>query len=230
MNASSLLFLREAVYVTMTVRNVRKLSFLWISVKNMKLKIVATTALLACFGFGEQSLALNQLDLDQLKATSTCPRCNLSGADLTQLNLTGANLRGADLSGATLSQANLTNADLTGANLEGAVLNSVNLTGASLTGANLKSASLENADLSYAGFISANSYTGFISANLEAANLKDAKLLFTNFRGANFRLTTQANGVVTSDKPYGWSLERQNLRECNEFEPENTRGTTCYTK
>jgi uncharacterized protein YjbI with pentapeptide repeats len=205
----------------MAVRNMRHLPFLWISVKNMKLKIVATVALLACFGFAEQALGLNQLDLDQLKATNACPRCNLSGADLTQLNLTGVNLRGADLSGATLSQANLTNADLTGANLEGAVLNSVNLSGASLTGANLKSASLENADLSYAGFI---------SANLEAANLKDAKLLFTNFRGANFRLTTQANGVVTSDKPYGWSLERQNPRECNEFQPENTPGTICYTK
>lgn len=205
----------------MTVRNVRNLSFLWISVKNMKLKIVATIVLLACFGFAEQALALNQLDLDQLKATSACPRCNLSGADLTQLNLTGANLRGADLSSATLSQANLTNADLTGANLESAILNSANLSGASLTGANLKSASLENADLSYAGFI---------SANLEAANLKDAKLQFTNFRGANFRLTTMANGVVTSDKPYGWSLERQNPRECNEFKPENTPGTTCYSK
>lgn len=205
----------------MTVRNVRNLSFLWISVKNMKFKIVATSVLLACFGFAEQSLALNQLDLDQLKATSACPRCNLSGADLTQVNLTGANLRGADLSGATLSEVNLTNADLTGANLEGAVLNSANLSGASLTGANLKSASLENANLSFAGFI---------SANLEAANLKDAKLDFTNFRGANFRLTTLANGVVTSDKPYGWSLERQNLRECNEFQPEDTPGTTCYSK
>lgn len=205
----------------MTVRNVRNLSFLWISVKNMKLKIVATVALLACFGFAERAFALNQLDLDQLKATSACPRCNLSGADLTKLNLTGANLRGADLSSATLSQANLTNADLTGANLEGAVLNSANLSGASLTGANLKSASLENADLSFAGFI---------SANLEAANLKDAKLQFTNFRGANFRLTTLANGIVTSDKPYDWSSERQKTRECNKFKPENTLGTTCYSK
>lgn len=187
----------------------------------MKLKIVATVALLAWFGFAEQSLALNPLDLEQLKTTSACPRCNLSGADLSKQNLTGANFRGADLSGATLSQANLTNADFTGANLEGAILNSANLSGASLTGANLKSASLVNADLSYAGFI---------SANLEATNLKDAKLQFTNFRGANFRLTTLANGVVTSDMPYGWSLERQKTRECKTFTPENTRGTTCYSK
>ena len=187
----------------------------------MKLQIAATIALLACFGFADQAFALNQLDFDQLKTTSACPRCNLSGADLSKLNLTGANLRGADLSGAILSQANLTNADFTGANLEGAVLNSANLAGASFTGTNLKSASLENADLSYAGFI---------SANLEAANFKDAKLQFTNFRGANFRLTTLANGVVTSDMLYNWSSERQKTRECNQFKSENTPGTTCYSK
>ncbi|WP_138505171.1 pentapeptide repeat-containing protein [Nostoc sp. PA-18-2419] len=187
----------------------------------MKLKIVTTVVLLACFGFTGQTFASNVQDLEQLKATKTCPRCDLSGADLTQLNLSGAVLRGANLSGATLSQVNLTNADLTGANLEGAILNSANLSGASLTGANLKSASLEKADLSYAGFM---------STNLEAANLKDAKLLYTNFRAANYRLTTLSNGIVTSDKPYGWSLERPNVRECNKFRPENTPGTTCYGK
>ncbi|MHC5725247.1 MAG: pentapeptide repeat-containing protein, partial [Nostoc sp.] len=78
----------------------------------MKLKIVATVALLACFGFAQPSLALNQLDLDQLKATSDCPRCNLSGADLSKLKLSVANLLVDDLSSATLSQSNLTNDDL----------------------------------------------------------------------------------------------------------------------
>lgn len=169
------------------------------SKKNMKLKIIVTVTLLACFGLVEQAFALNQQDLDQLKAANTCPRCDLSGADLTQANLAGANLREANLKGATLSGANLQNADLTGANLEGAVMTAANLNGASLTGTNLKSASLENADLSFAGFI---------SANLEAANFKGAKLQFTNFRGAHFRLTTMPVGTVTSDKPYGWALEQ----------------------
>ncbi len=185
----------------------------------MKLKIVTTVALLVCFGFGEQALSLNPQDLAQLKTTGSCPRCDFSGANLTQLNLAGVNLRDANLKGATLSQVNLTNADLTGANLEAAILNSANLNGASLTGTNLKSASLENADLSYAGLI---------SANLEAANLKGAKLQFTNFRGAHFRLTIMPAGAVTSDKPYSWSLERTSARECNKFKPEETPGTTCY--
>ncbi|MBW4557067.1 MAG: pentapeptide repeat-containing protein [Trichormus sp. ATA11-4-KO1] len=187
----------------------------------MKLKIVASVALLACIGLTEPSLAFNQQDLEQLQATGACPRCDLSGADLTQINLGGANLREANLKGAILSQVNLAKADLTGANLEAAVLNSANLTGATLTGANLKSASMENADLSFAGLI---------STNLEAANLQGAKLQFTNFRGAHFRLTTLANGVVTSDKAYDWSLERTTVRECNRFRTANVPGTTCYNQ
>lgn len=187
----------------------------------MKLKIVVIAVLLGCFGFAAQAQASNQQDLDQLKSTGGCLRCDLSGADLTQLNLAKANLRESNLKGANLTQVNLTNADLTGANLEAAVLNSANLSGASLTGANLKSASLENADLSFAGLI---------SANLEAANLKNAKLQFTNFRGAYFRLTTMSAGTVTSDKPYGWSLERPTARDCNRVKPEDTPGSTCYSK
>lgn len=198
--------------ITVIVVNIRK---------NMNLKIAATAILLTYFGFAAPANAVNQQDLDQLKATGACPRCDLSGADLSQLNLTKANLREANLKGANLTQVNLTSADLTGAILEAAVLNSANLNSASLTGAVLKSASLENADLSYAGFI---------SANLEGANLKNAKLLFTNFRGAYFRLTTMSVGTVTSDKPYGWSLERGTVRECSKFKPENTPGSTCYTK
>ena len=57
-------------------------------------------------------------------------------------NLTGVDLYGADLSGADLTGANLYGADLTGANLTGA-----NLYGADLTGANLSRANLSRANL-----------------------------------------------------------------------------------
>ena len=57
-------------------------------------------------------------------------------------NLTGANLRSADLYGADLYGANLRSADLYGANLR-----SADLTGADLYGANLRSADLYGADL-----------------------------------------------------------------------------------
>lgn len=59
-------------------------------------------------------------------------RAKLAGADLG-----GANLREANLSGANLCKANLVNANLAGANLRAA-----NLTGANLAGANLMSAIL----------------------------------------------------------------------------------------
>ncbi|WP_089092894.1 pentapeptide repeat-containing protein [Nodularia sp. NIES-3585] len=184
----------------------------------MKLKIVFSVALLVCLGLTEQAFAVNQQDLEQLKTAGSCPRCDLSGADLTQMSLVRANLRGANLKGAILSQANLASADLTGANLEAALLDFANLTGASLTGANLKSASLTNANLSFAGLI---------STNLEATNFQDANLQLTNFRGAHFRLTTLANGAVTSDKPYDWSLERTTASECHKFKTANVPGTTC---
>ena len=48
---------------------------------------------------------------------------DLSGADLYEADLSGANLYEADLSGADLSEANLSEANLYGANLNGAELN-----------------------------------------------------------------------------------------------------------
>jgi len=88
----------------------------------------------------------------KFKAVNKCPYCDLSGANLSELdltlaklrnaNLTGANLRNADLRYADLWDADLTNANLTGANLSSADLRGANLTGAWLGGANLKGAQL----------------------------------------------------------------------------------------
>jgi uncharacterized protein YjbI with pentapeptide repeats len=201
--------------------NTSVIKFSWLEpiCNNMNIKVITTTVLLTFFGFTAQTFAFNEKDLELLKATNACPRCDLSGADLSQANLSGVNLRDANLRAANLSQANLTNADFTGANLETAVLTSANLTGASFTGASLKSATLENADLSF---------TGFISANLQGANINGAKLQYTNFRGANFRLTTMPTGVVTSDKPYWWSLQRETEKECDKFKTAQVPGSTCY--
>lgn len=192
-----------------------------ISVKHMKLTISATLLAIAGLGLVGQANAFNPQDLELLKTTRSCPRCDLSGVDLTQVNLEGVVLREANLRGAKLEGSNLRNADLTGVNMEGAVLNNTNLQRASLTGAILKSTSFENADLSFASLM---------SANLEGANFKGAKLQMTNFRGAYFRLTTMPSTVVTSDKPYGWSLQREQKRDCDRFRLENTPGTVCATE
>ena len=76
-------------------------------------------------------------------------RANLIGADLSEAYLMGANLRGADLSEADLRRANLTRAnlrkaDLSGANLSGAKLNRVDL-----RGTDLKETDLSGADLDF---------------------------------------------------------------------------------
>ena len=89
-------------------------------------------------------------------------RKDLSGADLRGANLIRANLIGADLRGAYLSRAYLSGADLRGADLRGA-----NLSGAHLSGADLRVANLDGANLSRA-------YLRV--ANLDGANLSRAYL------------------------------------------------------
>ena len=87
---------------------------------------------------------------EQLLATNSCPRCDLSGVDLDRANLTGANLEGAILSKAkfrlaTLTKANLRNTDLRDAELGGADLAEADLRGADLRGATLAGAYLVGA-------------------------------------------------------------------------------------
>ena len=77
-------------------------------------------------------------------------------ADLTWVNLTGANLTRADLTKANLTWANLTRADLTRANLAEANLTEAGLTRANLTGANLTKVDLTKANLTGADFAKAN--------------------------------------------------------------------------
>jgi uncharacterized protein YjbI with pentapeptide repeats len=77
-----------------------------------------------------------------LKKTNNCPKCDLSGAklndlDLSYADLSGANLSGADLTNSVLYQANVSKANLSGANLTNVNLFEANLSGANLTKANL---------------------------------------------------------------------------------------------
>ena len=72
---------------------------------------------------------------------------DLSGANLRKANLSMEDLRGADLRGANLSGADLSWANLSGANLSGADLRWANLRGANLRRACLSVADLRRADL-----------------------------------------------------------------------------------
>lgn len=106
---------------------------------------------------------------------------DLSGKNLRYADLVGADLRCADLRNADLIYADLRGADLRGADLSTADLNSANLTRTYLSYANLCEAILYNADLRYSDLRNAN----LCGANLRNANLTDANLCCAELRYAN---------------------------------------------
>ena len=85
---------------------------------------------------------------------------DLRGADLSRARLRGANLRASWLSGADLSMADLREADMEEAILDGACLEDANLRSANLQFANLSGALMQDCDLR--------------GANLQCADLSDA--------------------------------------------------------
>jgi uncharacterized protein YjbI with pentapeptide repeats len=96
----------------------------------------------------------------------------LNGANLSELNLSGALLEGAQLQRTDLRGANLNRANLSGANLSEAHLEEAQLQRTDLRGADLNGAKLWKADL--------------FEADLRGANLSGACLFETNLMGANF--------------------------------------------
>jgi uncharacterized protein YjbI with pentapeptide repeats len=126
---------------------------------------------------------LSQIDLSEanLRGADLCG-VNLSGANLDKIDLNEANLREANLTGASLSRSNLSNARLGQANLENADIHSSNLRGADLSDAKMRRADLDHANLS--------------DANLSDADLWLAKLSYATLtnvvaRGAHI---SEANG------------------------------------
>ena len=121
---------------------------------------------------------------------------NLSGVDLSFTTLTGvilsdANLFGINLFTADLAEADLSGADLTNANLIGASLLEVDLSGANLFGADLFRASLIRADLTGASLTDADltdaelTEADLTGASLFDADLTDADLTDADLTGAN---------------------------------------------
>lgn len=117
-------------------------------------------------------------------------RALLVGAKLARADLTGANLSEADLTRASLKFANLSRADLRRANLFKALLGESNATEADFTRANLNSCELSKANLTRAVFL---------EADLNNAQLNDATML-----GADFSLARFA-GTHASRLTCGWT-------------------------
>lgn len=164
---------------------------------------------------GKSGEVANFFSCDFLKikfpAKINLSRANLSGADLTEVNLSGANLSGIDMEGANLSRANLQKANLSGANLLGARLNGADLVKANLNGAHLKAANLWLANLNEANLSGANlESTKLPMANLIGVNLSRANLMLANVREAYL---THAN--LTQANLLGTDLFRADLRYAN---------------
>ena len=110
------------------------------------------------------------------------PQVNISGAELRHADLMGAVFRRANLSGCFLNPCHLYHADLREADLSNALFNGSNMRGADLRGANLTGADLDRTILSDANLSGAN----LTNANLQRTSLVGAKLAGANLEGANF--------------------------------------------
>ncbi len=118
-------------------------------------------------------------------------RPQLSGEDLSEMDLTGVNLGEADLTDAELFSTDLTEANLKMADLGKADLSGAVLTGAALYKANLAGACLIEADLSGANLGAADLReadlrgTKLLGADLDEADLKKANLIEADLTGSN---------------------------------------------
>jgi uncharacterized protein YjbI with pentapeptide repeats len=106
---------------------------------------------------------------------------SLLEADLSYMNLSGIDIRGAKMCASNLKKTVFKNTVL-----QGAVINSTNLSGANLSGANLSFVNFSGSDLRGANLKGANLYkVNFTGANLSYANFTDAKIdNTTNFTNA----------------------------------------------
>ena len=126
---------------------------------------------------------------------------NLSGIDLSEIDLRGAylystNLYGSNLSSTDLYGAELFNANLSGANLFKANLSNTNLERANLSGANLIKANLSNANLENTDLSNAN----LSDVNLSNTNLFNTNLFNVDLRGCSFYPNRLWESKIQDDK------------------------------
>lgn len=156
---------------------------------------------------------------------------DLSGADLKEADLSGANLRKTDLRKANLNGASLYGADLREANLSRADLRETNLKEADLSGADLsrsdfRRASLRRTNLTRTYIGKANlreaDFTGVIlnnadlyEANLQKANLTNANLFETNLTRADLSHANLFKANFMGASMLHTNLEKANLNSCS---------------
>ena len=133
-----------------------------------------------------------------LLLNSNLVRANLSNAKLNNVNLAKSNLRGANFTKSDLSGTNLSHANLRGVDLNELNLSGTNLSHANLRGADLNESDLSGTNLSYANLRGAN----LNKANLKNANLEGATLSYADFRDADLTDTNFRNALYCLDTGY----------------------------
>lgn len=140
----------ERVSLTYTIRQALRVSQATIAqtrvtiAKTVAKTVDAQSSVVAAAAMSD-NLTSGPLDRNLL---AHCTGCDLSGkdlrnADLHDLTLTGDDLSGADLRGANLKGAILTGVDLSNARLDGADLRGATLTGSDIDGATFSGAKIE---------------------------------------------------------------------------------------
>jgi hypothetical protein len=153
-----------------------------------------------------ESKLINQMETEQENSV------NAQDTKGVIINLSGADLRGADLRGAVLTGTDLSQAALSHAGLSGAYLRYANLSGANLEGANLSGASLWHANLSGANLTAANLGCADLGedrprcADLSEADLSDAT-------GCTNEQLAQAESLVEAIMPDGTIMTEEAWEE-----------------
>lgn len=136
---------------------------------------------------------------------------NLTGANLKNVTINAADMRGSRLSlamgaGANFTGVNLQKAELRGTNLSGAVLSGAKLNHSLLSHVRLQNANLDNADLSNAFMFNVR----FDNAIFRHANIVDAHLRGSTLRDAQFEITD----ITGSDLGLVHGLTANQLKNC----------------
>jgi len=135
----------------------------------------------------------------QLRSAGSVRNIDLRRGNLTDFDLSGVDMMGANLADARLFNANLSHTGLTGASLDGANLWGADLSYADLTGASIDDIYLADADLSYANLTAVAGLTNDV--------LKPA---------LGYQRPRSLIGVVLGGHDLsGWQLEYINLSEAD---------------
>src|SRR5215468_701558 len=199
---------------------------------------------------GYEKLTREQVVTVLAKASSSAPASfyskNLSNLDLSRIDFKGANLSAAVLNGSNLTSANLSGcnltvsfaegANLTNANLQGAMMFSMQLQGAILKGANLSGArfvgDLRRADLENAVLTTMdgaadmkNQSMGLMRANVVSANLRGADLSRSDFSRADFSFSDLSGANLAGARLIGAEFSGTHMRDADLSDADFTGAT-----